>query len=175
MGSHNRVQKFFAETESSRIPLIIRHPGSTAPGSVCKGLVSSLDVPTTTLGLLGLAVPASMRGANLSGTVMAGEPQIQRDILISLDGWFDDGDPEYCYRALLTDRHLFVRARTEHNCRLYDMARDPYQMNNLFFNQGHRATREDLEDRLKKLLQRIGDPFYENAGSSSSVSGEVGT
>jgi hypothetical protein len=43
---------------------------------------------------------------------------------------------------------------------LFDMERDPYQMENLHFSEIPRADLEELLHRLAALLKRSNDPWY---------------
>ncbi len=162
MGSHGRAAKFFAQEESSNIPLIIRHPDAAAKGVLQEGLVSGLDIPATTLSMAGLCPPPHMYGADITDMLCDEAKHINRDVLIELDSFFDDGDPFYRYRALRTPTHLYVNAPLPERCMLYDMVNDPYQMNNLYGNPAHQAQQSALRELLAVRLVEAGDDYTLN-------------
>ncbi len=174
MGSHNRVQKFYAEEESSNIPFIIRYPGEIISPSVSENLISSIDIPTTTLGLVGMDIPDSMKGNDYSEQIFGQNISGRQEVLIELNSWFDDDDLEYSYRALRTNDYLIIKARKDSNCRLYDMIRDPYQTKNLYWENECSSIRNDLETRLKRKLVDIGDDFYDHFIANSNDNIAVG-
>jgi arylsulfatase A-like enzyme len=161
MGSHNRVQKFYAEEESSKIPFIIRYPGKKIPPCTCSELISSIDIPTTALGLAGLDIPKTMYGTDFSEQILEQKVTGKEEVLIELNSWFDDNDPEYGYRALRTKKYLIIKARKEKNCCLYDMEKDPYQMRNLYRENEYASIRDNLVSRLRRKLDEIGDDYYD--------------
>lgn len=61
--SHARGKQFLYE-EGTHVPLVVRGPGITA-GSTRKDLVEHIDLTATSLGLAGIAIPASMQGKDL--------------------------------------------------------------------------------------------------------------
>ncbi len=62
--SHVRGKQFLYD-EGIRIPLIVRHPGHIAAGSVRSDLVSHIDISATTLSLAGVTPSAQVQGRPL--------------------------------------------------------------------------------------------------------------
>src|ERR1700733_3292024 len=58
LGEHGWFDKRFMYEESLRMPLLVRWPGVTQPGTVSDALVSNLDFAETFLQIAGLPVPA---------------------------------------------------------------------------------------------------------------------
>jgi arylsulfatase A-like enzyme len=59
------------------------------------------------------------------------------------------------YKGVRTDRYKYIRwinkARNGELDELYDLERDPYEINNLARKPAHRATRERLQRELRQL------------------------
>jgi uncharacterized sulfatase len=69
-GDHGRGLprgKRFVYDSGLKVPLIVRWPGTIAPGSVVDGLVSLMDLGPTVLTLAGVPVPAHMQGRAFLG------------------------------------------------------------------------------------------------------------
>jgi len=63
-----------------RIPMLIRWPGVTAPGSVCEDPVSQLDLLPTMAFAAAAEPPAKLDGVNLSGAIAETEPEGPRGV-----------------------------------------------------------------------------------------------
>jgi len=73
-GDHGRGlprAKRFPYDSGLRVPLIVRWPGTIAPGSVITDLVSLMDLGPTVLSLAGVPVPAHMQGRAFLGASKA--------------------------------------------------------------------------------------------------------
>ncbi len=159
MGSQGRSAKFFAQEESAKIPLIIRHPDAGKQGVVNKSFISSLDITATTLAFANAAPTTLMQGQSLAPLLCDARAKLHEDILIALDSFFDDGDPFYNYRALRTEEYLYVNAPLQERCMLYDMQADPYQLNNLYGKPTHKEKQDVLHQKLAARLAEIKDDY----------------
>jgi arylsulfatase A-like enzyme len=84
------------------IPLLVRWPGVTKPGTVREDLVSAIDIPATALATAGIALPHSMQGQ-----VMLGPNSRRRDhIFAARDRCDDTVDRIRCIR---TSRYKLIR------------------------------------------------------------------
>ncbi|MFH1573346.1 MAG: sulfatase/phosphatase domain-containing protein, partial [Acidobacteriota bacterium] len=43
---------------------------------------------------------------------------------------------------------------------LYDLERDPYQLENVYGNPGYEEVRQDLMNRMDRRMRELGDPLY---------------
>lgn len=87
-----------------RTPFIVRMPGVVKPGSVCRSLVSSLDVAPTLLDLAGVAPTGTMQG--LSFRPLLSDPQASiREQVFAEHNWHDYTAHE---RAVRTARYKYI-------------------------------------------------------------------
>ena len=68
-------ERRLAYEESARIPLMIRYPPLSAPGTTPEPLVMNLDLAPTVLDLFGVPVPGYMQGRPLFEERIAGAPK----------------------------------------------------------------------------------------------------
>ncbi|MHA7269582.1 sulfatase family protein [Arthrobacter sp. HLT1-20] len=137
MGSHGLLYKNVPFEESMRIPFVLQWPGRLDPAPTHGGL-SSVDIAPTILGLLGLGgrVPAQMQGRDISAALLAekaGSPP-QEAPASALYFYYPRDDEDVDRRGLRTDTSKFIA--TLHPDRgfettLYDLAADPYELNNI--------------------------------------------
>ncbi len=130
-GEHGRGDKRLAYDESLRVPLLIRGPG-VLPGRTSDALVTNIDLAPTILTAAGIEVPASMQGKPLTG-LLDGSGGFVRDAVFA-EYYPEEKHPGIPrWDAVRTRTHLYVDhplAGPEYD-ELYDLAADPYQMNNL--------------------------------------------
>lgn len=145
-GDHGIVGKRAPYLGSIHVPLVIRGPEGLAAGTADDRLVATMDVAPTILEAVGLEEPAWMEGHSLLSAH-------ERDRLL-LEHWGDLDTEIPDWASTLTEDHQYVEyygASGRVTFReLYDLRRDPWQLENLFRGPGvPREERRALEDRLE--------------------------
>ena len=156
LGAHKLIEKGeFMYDEIYRIPLVIAHPDCQAPGTACDEFVYLHEIMLSSLDAAGLDVPANLDGQSFLPAI-EGRP-------------FANGREEvYC----VFDRHFtvanqrMVRTRTHQFTfnsgdpgELYDLQRDPYQLDNVYGDPAYEAVRQDLIGRMNRYMEELGDPL----------------
>ena len=160
---------------------ILRGPGGLRGGLAVDQLVSQIDLFPTLCGIAGLPVPERVQGVDLRPTLV-GKPV--RDQLTAEVTYHAAYEP---WRALRTDRHLYVRRFGERrrpvppNCdsspsrdlwldagwrlldlpdeELYDSVLDPQERRNLIADPQHAAVARELRARLDRWMAETDDPL----------------
>lgn len=158
MGAHRMFNKGAAMyDEVYHIPLIVRWPGVTQPGTVSPQFVRSLDLMPTFLDGAGVPVPDHIDGRSLLPLLRGEDP----------DDWPDDVMTEYhgdewglyTQRMLRTHDHKYV-----HNApdipELYDLRSDPHELDNLADDPAHAELRTELERRLLAQMDASDDGWH---------------
>ncbi|HBQ65031.1 MAG TPA: hypothetical protein DD727_08985 [Clostridiales bacterium] len=152
-GGHFDKRAYMPE-EMLRIPMAIRFPGKIPPGQCSDQLVSNMDIPVTLLDASGLNFPGGCDGRSLlevaSGT--GSGPVGQDDLMCESYG---HGQKVFA-RILLTERYKYIHTRNYMD-ELYDLQKDPYELNNLAVRQDCREILMDMQRRLKKKQAEVGD------------------
>ncbi|MGP3970665.1 sulfatase-like hydrolase/transferase [Streptomyces sp. 6N223] len=167
-GSHFRTRnaeyKRSAHDSSVRVPLALTGPGFTGGGRI-RHPVSTVDLVPTLMEAAGVPVPEGVQG---------------RSFLPLLGGGEDPGRPEEVFiqisesqvgRAVRTTRWKYAVAAPEgeadpwHDAdapryvetELYDLAADPYELDNLAGLDSHRAVADRLRAALLAWMERLGE------------------
>ena len=164
MGSHGRTQKSRPEQESANIPLIVRDPGGAPPGRATDALIGAVDFMPTLLGSLGLPIPDTVQGDDLSGLLHGATDRGADSTLIQYDRPYYPEMPDRVFRAIRWDRWLYSVFLTEGPTQLFDLESDPYEMENLVDSPGHIDVRRTMHGRLRERLREVADGFLDSMG-----------
>lgn len=140
LGEKMSWRKFKPWERSMRVPLLIRVPGVTKPGTVCESPVSLLDIYPTVLDLLDIEIPPGLDGVSLIN--MLADPSIVNDrtiISVSASGK---------RFSLRNSKFRFIKEgdRVE----LYDMENDPNEWTNLSDNSNYHQIIEGFLEEIPK-------------------------
>jgi arylsulfatase A-like enzyme len=157
LGDHGMYDKRFMYEASSRMPFLARWPGVIPPGTTSPALAVNCDFAPTFLQLAGAAIPADMHGRSLAPLFRGGKP----------DGWRSEiyyryyHDPGHhntrAHYGIRTDTHKLIHFWKKDQWELYDLVRDPDEMNNLAGDPAFRPLLDQLRTRLARLKQEVGD------------------
>lgn len=161
MGTHGAInRKENPHEQSVRIPAIFHWPGEIpAQGLQHPGLFSLVDLLPTTLGLLGLDVPAHCQGTDFS-TALRGSGWFQGPEAVLLEM---SGNPRWHldfldWRGLVDERWKYAFYETGHEL-LFDLANDPYEMENLA--ETDTDTCGQMRQKLLELLAESREPYFD--------------
>jgi len=124
-GEHGLARKGLPYEESARVPLVVRFPGGK-PGRRDELVAADLDIPATVAELAGL--PRRGDGRSLLGLLQGGDPGWRGELL--LEGFGFEADRVPAWAALRTARYKYVEY-ADGESELYDLAKDPYELENL--------------------------------------------
>ena len=158
-GANSRVFKLTFYDPSARVPMIIRWPGKIPAKLVSDACMGTPDIMPTLLGLMGLDIPESVEGMDLSHLARGDKgPEPDFAFLQGLghtylwrDGfeWRAVRDKRYTYAVYLRDKLEL----------LFDNKSDPLQMKNLAADAAHKERLVRLRSQLAGKMKTLGDTF----------------
>ena len=86
------------------VPLLVKWPGVSKPGSVQNELISHVDLPATWVEIAGSTVPPKMQGRPFTN-LLKGTNYTPREAVFSERNWHDNFDP---IRSIRTDRYKLI-------------------------------------------------------------------
>ena len=158
MGEHGWFDKRFMYEESFRTPLIIRYPPMIAPGSESEALVQNIDFAPTYLDIAGIEKPQEMVGTSLVPVFRKGgkAPRGWRKYLYY---HYYDHPAEHnvsrhdgvCDRRCKLINFYDETGARESYQELYDLRKDPHEMNNVIGQRKYRRVLRRLSRQLEKF------------------------
>lgn len=149
MGRHRMMSKDFALYEPAmRIPLIIRAPGGRARNVVNTDPASGIDVYPTLCELLSLPKPDRVHGVSLVGRWEGRERDPERTIFAS------QGTPGTDRAVMMRTPRYKLTRYDDGGGELYDLTKDPDELDNLIESAAYSSTRARLTTQLEEWERR---------------------
>lgn len=185
LGDHGWFDKRFMYEESYRMPLAVRWPGIVKENSVNHNLVSNLDFAQTFLDIAGAPQPEDMQGQSLKPLMMAGPtadgPAPAPPLTIGFDhSRLDCSQPEWRdslyyhyyefhgnrrtahmvrrHYGIRTDRFKLIHFYNVGEWELFDLHRDPREMQSQHDNPEYAGVMENLKQRVAALQVKYQVP-----------------
>lgn len=123
-----------------RVPLLIRVPGQTTPGSVSEGLVELVDLYPTLADLCDVTPPEELQGRNMS-TMLRDPASDGKQVVYTVVS-----RGKRLGKAIRTQRYRYSRWQTGEE--LYDLAEDLHERKNLADHPKYGSTLETMRKHL---------------------------
>jgi arylsulfatase A-like enzyme len=165
MGSHGMFRKVNPYEEAIRTPMIISGGVATYDGwkrGRFPVLSNSVDIAPTTLGLCNIAKPSWMEGVDYSHVRIqksAAGPEPDSAYLENVIPVGHADSINTPYRGLVTKDGWKYVAFPNQSWLMFNLNEDPYEEANLAQNNGFRAERKRLLNRLKQWISDTADNF----------------
>lgn len=171
LGEHDYIDKRWVYEESMRMPFIVRYPKMVKPGSVNKDLIANTDFAPTLLALAGIEIPDDMQGRSFL-PMLRGEPAPENwRTGVYYRYWLHmTSHANPAHYAIRTKRYKLIffyglpldvpyaaKKPVEPYWELYDLQRDPRELNNVYGDPDYAQVRESLKQQLLDLKQRYKD------------------
>lgn len=155
LGEHGLFDKRFMYEEAMRTPLLIRYPKEIKGNTQTEKLTQNLDLAPTLLDVAGIAVPNDMQGVSLR-KIWQNDASEWRDAIYY--HYYEKGFGATPHFGLRTNRYKLIHFYDRvDSWELYDLVRDPTEMNNIYNEPGNEKLIRDLKDKLIELQKRYKD------------------
>ncbi len=156
VGNHRQFNKGPLMYEDTyQIPLQVRWPGVTEPGTVRDDPVSLVDLAPTFLEVADASIREDVDGRSLRPLLEGGSPADWPEAVFA--EYHGDEFGLYSQRMVRTAQYKFVYNGPDRN-ELYDLEADPAELQNLIDHPDYAAVREDLAGRLTAWMDETDDP-----------------
>ena len=150
-------ERRFAYEEGIRSPFAVRYPRKVKAGARVRNLAICQDIAPTLIELAGGKPGPQIQGRSLAPLFGGRRAGWRRSFLVEY--WAEQAYPwlvGMSYKAVRTDRYKLIhwvnRGRAGELDELYDLDRDPYELNNVIRSRGLAVVRERLRRELRRLV-----------------------
>lgn len=157
LGDHGWYDKRFMYEESLKMPFIVKWPGTIKPGTINKNLVQNLDYAQTFLDIAGAKQPDDMQGQSLV-PLFKGESSVQwRDAIYYHYYEFPREHMVSRHYGVRDSRYKLIHFYQFDQWELYDLEKDPDELNNEYANPKYGNEISRLKKRLTDLREQYKD------------------
>ncbi len=147
MGEHGHYQKTTLFENATHVPLVIAGPGVHA-GGVAETMAEMVDFYPTLSELAGLPVPPSISGVSLVPALQDPSKIVRESALTQYDIGYSIRTPDFRYTSWGNDGSEGVE--------LYDVSKDPAEMNNVADDPSYETQRRRLAAHLRGRIEQAG-------------------
>lgn len=157
LGEHGWFDKRFIYEESLKTPFLIRYPGVIKPGTKVHKVVSNVDWAPTLLNIMQTKVPKALEGRSFLPILTNKKAAWKNE---SYYHYYEYPQPHHVspHFGLRTDQYSFARFYGPKNFwELYDIKKDPHNLNNLYGKPAYKFVIEKLKKALKNQIVELKD------------------
>jgi len=157
LGEHGWFDKRWMYEESFRMPFLISYPKRIEPGTVNSNLLLNIDFAPTMLELAGISIPEDMQGTSFVSQLDM-DPKDVRDAVYYHYYEYPKWHKVQPHYGIRTNRFKLIHFYYSMNeWELYDLEKDPNEMNNLYNNPMYKKLIKQLKKKLKALQVEYKD------------------
>jgi len=170
LGEHGLFDKRFMYEESLRMPFVVRYPPEIKPGGVSDAIVLNVDFAQTFLDYAGVPIPPDMQGRSLRPLLKGKAPKNWRTSMyyrywmhgahFNVAAHFGVRTKRYkliYYYGLPLNARGTKGGPTPPEWELFDLKKDPREMNNVYGDPAYRAVVKEFKTELVRLRQELED------------------
>ncbi|MCX6213077.1 sulfatase [Spirosoma sp.] len=157
LGEHGWFDKRWIYEESLKTPFVIRYPGVIKPGSQVKQVVSNVDWAPTLLSLTGTRVPDYVQGESFLPLLTGGKNDWRNQAYYH---YYEYPQPHHVspHFGLRTAQYTLARFYGPDDFwELYDIQKDPQNLNNVYGQKGYEKVTALLKKQLKDQIIKYKD------------------
>jgi len=163
LGEHGWFDKRFMYEESFSTPLVAKWPGVIKPGSRNKDLVQNIDFAETFLDLAGAPIPDDMQGLSLVPLLKGKTPKDWRKSLYYHYYEYPAVHSVRKHEGVADLRYKLIRYYGQdvpngEEWELFDLQKDPAEMNSVYANPEYATKVAELKQELKRLRKQYDVP-----------------
>ena len=162
LGDHGWYDKRWMYEESFKMPLIVKWPGVTKPGSVNTDLVQNLDYGETFLDVAGADIPGDMQGKSLVPLLKGKTPGDWRKSLYYHYYEYPSVHQVAAHFGIRTQRYKLIRFYQFDEWEFYDLENDPDELRNSYSDPAC----ADVISTMKKDLDELRAHYKDNSDVS---------
>jgi|SRR5579871_4453892 len=160
LGEHGWFDKRFMYEESLRSAFVIRYPDVIKPGTVVKQVISNVDWAPTLLDITGTKIPSEMQGVSFLPLLKQ-----KKDIAMKWRNemyyhYYEFPEPHHVHPhfGIRTAQYKLIHFYEGMDTwELFDLKKDPEELNNVYSKTENAKIVADLKARLKHLILQYKD------------------
>lgn len=159
LGEHGWFDKRWMFEESFKMPFLIRWPGVVEPGSRPKELIQNIDYAPTFCEAAGVDVPREVQGESLIPVLKGNAGDWRKSVYYAYYEFGEHRVPQHF--GVRTDRYKLMYFPDTDEWNMFDLEKDPSEMNNIYDNVEYAKVRKETTREYNRLREYYDAPSYE--------------
>jgi arylsulfatase A-like enzyme len=157
LGEHGWFDKRFMYEQSFRTPLIVKWPNVIKGGSVNNDMVMNLDLAETLLDAAHVKIPSDMQGKSLLSIWKGKTPDDWRRYVYY--HYYESGGEHNVAKhiGVRSDRYRLIYYYENGDWELYDLQKDPNELNNIYNKPDYQKIQDSLKNELQVQMKKFKD------------------
>jgi arylsulfatase A-like enzyme len=173
LGDHGWYDKRFMYEESLRMPFILRYPREVEAGTACDEIVTNVDFAPLFLDIAGIEKPEAFQGRSFRPLLRGETPSGWQQAMYYRYWMHKAHHNVYAHYGVRTKRYKLIYYYNdalaqkgaidetyEPEWELFDLEKDPCELNNVYADPAYRQIVAELKDELHRLQAEVGDERY---------------
>ncbi len=159
LGEHQWFDKRFMYEESMRTPFVMRYPGVIKPDTSINQFAVNIDWAPTILSIAGVKPPADMQGVSLLPLLNNNGKSIPWKNQAYYH-YYEYPQPHHVqpHFGVRTETHKLICFYGDKiSWELFDLKKDPHELNNLYGVKGYEKITKELRESLNQLIKQYHD------------------
>lgn len=157
VGDHGWFDKRWMYEESLKMPLIVKWPEVTKPGTVNTNLVQNLDYAETFLDVAGAEIPTDMQGASLVPLLKGESPDDWRESIYYHYYEYPSVHMVPRHNGIRTNRYKLMHFYRFDEWEFYDLEKDPDELQNEYNNPDYADVISTVKQQFNDLQKHYDD------------------
>lgn len=171
LGEHDYIDKRWMYEESLRMPFLVRHPEWIKAGSTNEDMINNVDFAPTLLEMAGAEVPDSMQGRSFLPMLKGEDAPADWPTATYYRYWMHMTHHDNpAHFGIRTQRYKLIffyglpldaagarKEPTDPHWELYDLEKDPHEMNNVIADEAYEDVVRQLKIQLMEIRDQVGD------------------
>lgn len=157
LGDHGLYDKRFMMEETLKMPFLVRWPAAVKPGTVNTDLITNVDFAAFFADAAGAPQPSNWQGRSFLPNITTGTPKDWRKSFYYryyIEGGEHNTPAHYGVR---TPRYKLIRYYKVDEWELFDLKKDPEELENVYGKREYAKVTETLKNELFRLKNSLGD------------------
>jgi len=157
LGDHDWFDKRFMYEESLRMPFLIRYPGHIKPGTLSDGMILNVDFAPTFLQYAGQPIPKEIQGRSFVPLLEGKKPGDWRTSMYYRYYHYPGDHQVQQHYGVRTDQYKLIYYHRLDQWELFDLKKDPHELNNVYTNVSYASTVKELKAEMTRLRTELND------------------
>jgi len=158
LGEHNFFDKRFIYEESIRMPFIVRYPDKIKAQSINNDVIANVDIANTLLEVAGINSPQENQGRSFAAMLQGQTPEDWRQSIYYHYYEFPFWHHVQPHYGIRTEQYTLAHFYYDiDQWELYDLKKDPMQINNVIDEEDYAEIVAQLKLELKDLQKEYQD------------------